>query len=126
MFIWSFVLSSAPLIALWCLSGTLSPIMVMVLAAIGGSMMSVPQVAMWLYAPEVYPTRMRALGTGFGSSVGRLSNALIPLVIGYLLPLTGVNGVFAVFSALAVFGTVIVILFALERKGMTLEDAGAE
>jgi putative MFS transporter len=125
VFIWSFVMSAAPLIALWALSGSASPIMVMVLAGIGGSMMSVPQVAMWLYAPEVYPTRMRALGTGFGSSIGRLGTTLIPLAIGYLLPLTGVNGVFALFSVLAVFGTVVVVFFALEQRGMVLEDAGA-
>lgn len=125
VFIWSFIMSAAPLIALWALSGSAPPVMVMVLAGIGGSMMLVPQVAMWLYAPQVYPTRMRALGTGFGSSIGRLGNALIPLAIGYLLPLSGVNGVFALFSGLAIFGTVVVICFALERKGMVLEDFGA-
>jgi MFS transporter, putative metabolite:H+ symporter len=125
VFIGSFAMSSAALIALWALSGSASPAAVMVLAGIGGSMMAVPQVVMWVYAPEVYPTRMRALGTGFGSSVGRLGNALIPLAIGYLLPLTGVNGVFALFSGLAIFGTVIVVFFALERKGMVLEESGA-
>jgi putative MFS transporter len=123
--IWTFVMSAAPLIALWVLSGSASPVTVMVLAGIGGAMMSVPQVAMWLYAPEVYPTRMRAIGTGVGSSIGRLGNVLIPIAVGYLLPATGVNGVFALFSMLAVFGTVVVIFFALEMKGVVLEEAGA-
>ena len=42
--------------------------------------------ALYAYTPELYPTRIRATGTGFASAVGRIGSLIGPYVIGIILP----------------------------------------
>ncbi|MFT4103077.1 MAG: MFS transporter [Burkholderiaceae bacterium] len=58
----------------------------------------------WIYAPELYPTRVRAFGTAFILAVGTAAGAFMPLVAGRLLDAYGITGVFAMVGLLyAVF-----------------------
>ena len=40
---------------------------------------------LYLYTPEIYPTRMRAIGTGAATCWLRLASAAGPLLVGYLV-----------------------------------------
>lgn len=77
---------------------------------------------LYAYTPELYPTRSRATGSGFASSVGRIGSLTGPYVVGVLLPITGQAGVFTLGAASFVVAAVIVALLGVETKGLALEE----
>ncbi len=76
---------------------------------------------LYLYTPEIYPTRMRALGTGAATCWLRLASAVGPLLVGYLLDARGPAAVFLMFAAVgavaAIAGTQMI-----ETGNRRLED----
>jgi MFS family permease len=48
----------------------------------------------WIFAPELYPTKVRAFGTAFILATGTAAGAFMPLVAGRLLDAFGISGVF--------------------------------
>jgi putative MFS transporter len=61
-FFWAFVLSSVPLFVLWWL-GAKTATQVRVLASLSFLFVTSNSMLVYLYTPEIYPTRLRALGT---------------------------------------------------------------
>lgn len=59
---------------------------------------------LYLYTPEVYPTRMRATSTGLATSWLRLASAAGPSLAGLLLHTHGIASVFVMFATVALFG----------------------
>ena len=59
---------------------------------------------LYLYTPEIYPTRMRAIGTGAATCWLRLASAAGPLLVGYLVAASGTAAVFIMFAAAGVVG----------------------
>ncbi len=58
----------------------------------------------WIFAPELYPTRVRAFGTAFILATGTAAGAFMPLVAGRLFDAFGLVGVFGLAAAMyAVF-----------------------
>jgi putative MFS transporter len=80
---------------------------------------------LYAYTPELYPTRARATGSGFASSVGRLGSLLGPMIIGVVLPTAGQVGVFSLGAASFVVAALVVYLFGIETKGKSLEEISA-
>ena len=64
---------SAVLLALLGISGSHSVVAVMVLATVAYGIVGSANAVLYLYTPEIYPTRMRAIGTGLATSWLRLS-----------------------------------------------------
>lgn len=56
----------------------------------------------WIFAPEQYPTRVRAFGTAFILATGTVGGAFMPLVAGRLLEHWGISGVFGLVAAMYV------------------------
>jgi putative MFS transporter len=77
---------------------------------------------LYAYTPELYPTRSRATGAGFASSVGRVGSLVGPYVVGVLLPVTGQAGIFTLGAASFVVAALVVILLGVETKGQSLEQ----
>lgn len=75
----------------------------------------------WIYLPELYPTRLRAIGTGFGNTVESISATFFPLVVASFLVSSGSTGVF-IFVAVLYIALAVVALFGPETKGLTLEE----
>lgn len=75
----------------------------------------------WLWAPELYPTRVRGFGTAVVVNIGFLGGALMPLVTSTLF---NASGVVAAFSAVAGMYCIMAIaaLFAIESRGKSLEQ----
>jgi len=61
---------------------------------------------LYLYTPEVYPTRMRATSTGLATSWLRLSSAVGPSLVGLLVHSKGTGAVFLMFAAVSVVGAI--------------------
>jgi putative MFS transporter len=77
---------------------------------------------LYAYTPELYPTRIRATGAGFASSIGRLGSFVGPFAVGFLLPVTGQTGVFTLGAASFVIAAAVVVLLGVETRGRALED----
>ena len=116
----SFVAGSVLLAALGLFaSHSVSAVILMVTVSYGviGSVNAV----LYLYTPEIYPTRLRALGTGTATCWLRLASAAGPLLVGYLVESRGTAAVFLVFAAAGVIGAVAATRM-LETGNRRLED----
>jgi putative MFS transporter len=117
----AFWLALVPLLALAYL-GTVSAIELLVLATCAYAILQTIAFSLYLYSAELYPTRLRAVGTGLGSAWLRVGSAIGPITVGWLLGGYGVGGVFVAFSVMAAAGGVICIFFAIETRGRVLEE----
>ncbi|HEY6992642.1 MAG TPA: MFS transporter [Xanthobacteraceae bacterium] len=79
-------------------------------------------IGVYLYTPELYPTRARALGVGAATAWLRLASMIGPTVVGMMLA-GGLPSVFVTFAIVAAIAAVITGLFAIETKGRVLEEA---
>jgi putative MFS transporter len=79
---------------------------------------------LYLYTPEIYPTRMRAMGTGAATCWLRLASAVGPLLVGYLVSAQGIPAVFLMFAAVAAVGARAATRM-LETENRRLEDIAA-
>ena len=70
----------------------------------------------YLYTPELYPTRSRALGVGTATAWLRFASMIGPTAVGYMIA-GGLPSVFWMFAAAALVAAVITGAFAIETKG---------
>ncbi|PWC51605.1 MFS transporter [Azospirillum sp. A23] len=117
----AFFAAPLPLLALAFLGAT-SPLEVLVLAGLAYAILQTITFSLYLYSAELYPTRMRALGTGLGSAWLRLGSSTGPILVGVLMGSAGVQYVFATFAAVSLIGAVVTALFAIETNGRVLEE----
>ncbi|MFI6724448.1 MFS transporter [Streptomyces atratus] len=80
-------------------------------------------ICLYLYTPELYPTRMRALGCSVGGAVNRLGVILGPILVGTVYAAgDGVAPVFVMLGAVALVGAVVAGAFAEETANRPLEE----
>jgi MFS transporter, putative metabolite:H+ symporter len=78
--------------------------------------------ALYLYTAELYPTRVRALGTSTATAWLRLASILGPQVVGFIIAGGGLGDVFLVFGLVVLSASITVALFAAETKARVLEE----
>jgi putative MFS transporter len=100
-------------------SASLAAVIVLTTLAYGviGSVAAV----LYLYTPEIYPTRMRAIGTGLSTSWLRAASAAGPPIVGTMLANGGIHSVFLMFTGVAVIGA-IASYWIIETRNRQLED----
>ena len=76
---------------------------------------------LYLYTPEIYPTRMRAIGTGLATSWLRLASAVGPAIVGMMVGAEGIDSVFIMFAVISAVGAV-AALWMIETQGRRLEE----
>lgn len=76
----------------------------------------------YAYTPEIFPTSVRATGTGSSSSFGRIGSVSAPILVGYVYPQFGFGGVFGMTTLVLLAGAMVVLLFGIQTKGRSLED----
>jgi putative MFS transporter len=76
---------------------------------------------LYLYTPEVYPTRMRATSTGIATSWLRLASAVGPSIVGFMVHADGVSSVFLMFAGVSVLGA-LAALRMIETRERSLEE----
>ena len=75
--------------------------------------------ALYAIGPELYPTAIRATGTGAGAAFGRIGSILAPLVVPPVLAFGGSTAVFGVFAA--AFALACAAAFTLpEQRGVAI------
>jgi MFS transporter, putative metabolite:H+ symporter len=117
----AFLVATVPLAVLSWL-GAASAIQVLVLATAAYTVLQTIAFSLYLYSAELYPTRLRAVGTGFGSAWLRAASSIGPLMVGAIVADSGIRYVFAAFAAVAFVGGLITLAFAIETKGKVLEE----
>jgi putative MFS transporter len=96
-------------------------VLVLLLGAIFQFFVLLLNTSIWIYAPELYPTRMRAFGVAFILATGSAAGSLIPPISGMLFDAYGVMGVFGLAAAMyLVFA--LSIQFGPETYGRSMED----
>jgi putative MFS transporter len=104
------------------LAGADSGVQVALLASVTTLFVYATNVSLYLYTPELYPTRSRALGAAFGGVWNRLGIIVGPIVVGDIIDGGGnLTTVFTELGCVAAVGA-IVALFAVETKGKSLEE----
>jgi MFS transporter, putative metabolite:H+ symporter len=99
-----------------------SPALVLVILSLSQLAVGMLALALSTYTAELYPTELRALGSGFGNAWLRLGGTAGPAFIGAMLPVIGLQGIFISFGVLLGIGFVVCALFAIETRGRLLEQ----
>lgn len=117
----AFLLAIIPLTALTVLGAT-SPIQILVCATVGYGILQTITFSLYLYSSELYPTRLRAIGTGLGSAWLRAGSAVGPILVGVIVSDFGIRYVFVAFALIALIGGVVTLRYSIETKGKVLEE----
>jgi putative MFS transporter len=81
---------------------------------------------LYIYTPELYPTRMRAWGTAAATTMNRLAQTIGPALAGILIgSVFGITAVFALNGVIAVVGALTVLWLGIETKHLVLEEIAA-
>jgi putative MFS transporter len=79
----------------------------------------------WVWAPELYPTRLRAFGTGASVTVALLAASLVPLLAGAIVDAEGALGMFVLVGVMYLIMAV-AVRFGPETQGISLEEVSEE
>lgn len=116
----AFVGGGLALCLVWIMG--VSALSVLVCASLSFFFIASISLALNLYTSELYPTRMRALGSSLASAWVRIAAAVGPTLIGLMLAAHEMVAVFVLFGGIAVAGGVVTALGAVETRGRMLEE----
>ncbi|MEV0614234.1 MFS transporter [Nonomuraea sp. NPDC050404] len=114
-------LAGSAVSAFW-LSQMDSPVTITIAGAVLSFFLNGTYAGVYSYTPEVFPTWIRATGTGLSSAFGRIGSILAPTIIGVSAASLGFAGVFGLTTAVLVIGVVCVVVFGLATAGRSLEE----
>lgn len=94
---------------------------------IWGAAMSFFNLGAWgviyTYTPEQYPTKIRALGSGWAAGFGRIGGMIAPMLVGLMLAQSlDMSTIFLMFASVFVLISAIVLILGKESKQKTLEE----
>jgi len=81
-----------------------SVLSVLILGTLSYGVIGSTNAVLYLYTPEIYPTRMRAIGTGVATSWLRIASAAGPTLVGFMVGAKGINSVFLMFAGVSAIG----------------------
>ncbi len=102
--------------------GAPSPTELLICASIGEFCLSTVSVSIYVYTAELYPTRMRALGCGMGSTVRNIFTTLSPTLVAVMLTSYGLPGVFTMLGIAPLLPAFMILVYGTETKGRVLEE----
>jgi putative MFS transporter len=93
----------------------------MIFATLSYGIMSTINTVLYLYTPEIYPTRMRAIGTAAGTAWLRIASAAGPTVVAFTMASGGIQPVFLLFAGVAMIGALAATQM-IETRNRRLEE----
>jgi putative MFS transporter len=103
------------------LAGAQNVTNVMILGTLSYGIIGSVNAVLYLYTPEIYPTRMRAIGTGLATSWLRLASAVGPPIVGVMVAAQGIDSVFIMFGVTSIVGAS-AALGMIETRARRLEE----
>lgn len=113
-------LAGSAVSAFW-MSQMTDPVMITIAAAVLSFFLNGTYAGLYSYTPEVFPTWIRASGTGMSSAFGRIGSIIAPSLIGVFAASLGFAGVFVMTTAVLAAGVVCALVFGLSTAGRSLE-----
>ncbi|MFD7922120.1 MFS transporter [Streptomyces sp. NPDC059740] len=101
--------------------GASSPVQVLVWTSLAAVCFFGANICLYLYTPELFPTRMRALGSSVGGSLNRLGVVLGPILVGVVYADGRLPVVFVLLAAVSLVGA-LASFGAVETAGRRLEE----
>jgi MFS transporter, putative metabolite:H+ symporter len=120
-FTMAFGIAALAMVTVW-ISGAQPVLLVVALAAVTMFFIASMNLAIYVYTPENYPTRLRTMGMGICSAWSRIAGMISPVVIGWWLAAEGMAAVFLLLGAFGVIGALVTFLFAEESRWKPLEE----
>jgi putative MFS transporter len=121
LFSFSFLWAALALLGLWLIGPSSAEIVLVgVTAAYIG--ITVLSNGLYLYTPELYPTRVRALAVSTATAWLRLASIIGPVTVGYIVARGDISSVFLALSIVAGVGGLIAFAFGVETKSKLLEE----
>ncbi len=121
VFLTCFVVTAAATGMLGVLNGG-APATFIILMSITSFFLLIATGALYLYTPELFPTRIRAMGTGFASFCLRLTAIATPFGVGILVTSGYIRGFYWALFGLAVAGIFSALRASYETAGKILEN----
>ncbi|MFM9927383.1 MFS transporter [Variovorax sp. H27-G14] len=107
------------------LAFTHSDAQIMVAGVLLSFFMNGTYAGVYAYTPEVFPTQVRATGSGLASAIGRIGGITAPILVGVIYPTAGFAGVFGMTTAVLLLGAAAVTFMGIPTRGRSLEDIAA-
>jgi len=85
-----------------------------------------PNVTTFIYPPEVYPVSVRGLGTGISAAGGKTGAFLGTLLNLTIVALVGENGLFLLLALFSAMGLMLTVILLPEPKLRSLEESSME
>jgi putative MFS transporter len=111
----------AVMLTVLALGGTHDVSWVIIFSTLSYGLIGSIAAVVYLYTPEIYPTRMRAIGTGVATSWLRVASAIGPTLVGFMLGTGGVDSVFLMFAGVAIVG-LLAATRMIETRNLRLEE----
>jgi putative MFS transporter len=102
--------------------GATDAVFVLVCATIANFALGTVSASIYMYTCELYPTRMRALGTGMGSTVRNIFTTSSPTLVAVTLNNFGLPGVFVMLGIAPLVPAFMIFCFGIETTGRVLEE----
>jgi putative MFS transporter len=115
------IVAGVLLLVLWFLSKP-TALEVLIWSALAYTFTSSVSLTVYLYTPELYPTRMRALGSSVASAWLRVASIIGPLIVATILAQYALVWVFLIFGVVSIIGGIIAAFFATETRERVLEE----
>ena len=120
-FIMAFSIAALAMLSVW-LTGAQPVLLVVALAAVTMFFIASMNLAIYVYTPENYPTRLRTLGMGVCTAWSRIAGIIAPTVIGWWLATEGMAAVFLLLGSFGIIGALGTFLLAEETRWKPLEE----
>jgi putative MFS transporter len=120
-FIMAFSFAALAMLSVW-LTGAQPVLLVVALAAVTMFFIASLNLAIYVYTPENYPTRLRTFGMGVCTAWSRIAGMIAPTVIGWWLATAGMPAVFLLLGSFGVIGALATLLLAEETRWKPLEE----
>lgn len=120
VFVWSLVLTCLMLVIL-ALTGAHTANQLLVWGSLAWLFAGANSIGLYVYTPEIYPTRIRSIGVGTATAWMRFASMLGPILIGTLM-VNGLPLTFIVFAVVAGISAVVVRIWAIETSQRVLEE----
>jgi MFS transporter, putative metabolite:H+ symporter len=106
------------------LIGATNASLVVVLTIVSYGVIGSANAVLYLYTPEIYPTRMRAIGVGVATFWLRAASAAGPMLVSLVIAKGSMELVFLMFAGISLLGA-LASLQMIETRGRRLEEIAA-
>ncbi len=114
-------LAGGSCLAILGISGAHGVTGVVILSTLSYGIIGSANAVLYLYTPEIYPTRMRVVGIGLATSWLRIASAVAPTVVGFMVAAKGIRSVFLMFAAASIVGALAAVRM-IETRDRRLEE----